>query len=88
MPQRKSRQFDIWTKVAYYTSLGFILPAGLVAGYMAGWFLDKHLHTQPYLSLVGGLVGSVAGFIEVLQILTRTERNESRNDPPGDLGPR
>ncbi len=63
-----------------YTSLGFILPAGAVAGSAAGWLLDRWLHTSPVLAVILGFVGAAAGLTEVLRILGRAERDADRND--------
>jgi F0F1-type ATP synthase assembly protein I len=61
--------------VAYYTSLGFILPAGAVAGYMIGWVLDRWLHSSPILAVVLGFIGAAGGFLEVFALLKRGEKN-------------
>jgi F0F1-type ATP synthase assembly protein I len=71
---------DIWAQVGLYTSLGFILPAGALAGSAAGWLLDRWLHTSPLLTLVLGLMGAAAGLTEVLRILGRAEKDADRND--------
>ncbi len=71
---------DMWGQVAYYASLGFILPAGVVAGYLAGSYLDRWLYTSPILSVVFGFLGAVAGFAEVLNLLKRAEKRASRDD--------
>ena len=80
------KQPKVWAQVAYYTSLGFILPAGAVAGYMAGWALDRWLHIAPWLSVAAALVGVAAGLIEIIRILLRAEKDASgdnSSDGPG-----
>ncbi len=64
--------------------LGFILPAGAVAGYMAGWALDRWLGTSPILGVVLGFAGAAAGLVEVLTLLKRAEKRAGGND--GDKG--
>jgi len=66
---------DVWTQIGLYTSLGFILPAGTLAGIAGGWLLDRWLRTSPLLTVVLGFLGAAAGFIEILQILRRAEKN-------------
>jgi len=74
--------------VAYYTSLGFILPAGAVAGYLGGWGLDRWLHTTPWLSLVLAFLGAAAGLIEVVRILLRAEKDASGDNSSARPGSR
>ncbi len=71
------------TQVAYYSSLGFILPAAAVVGYGIGWLLDRWLHTSPVLSIVFTMLGAVGGFIEVLQMLKKEEGGNNSNARPG-----
>jgi F0F1-type ATP synthase assembly protein I len=77
---------SLWAQVGFYASLGMILPAAAVGGFGLGWWLDRWLHTSPLFSLVLGFVGAAAGVTEVLQILTRAEKRDDRNqrdDGPG-----
>lgn len=76
----------VWAQVAYYTSLGFILPAGAVAGYMAGWALDRWLSTSPVLAVVLGFGGAAGGFVEVLTLLKRAEKRAAGNDTNDGAG--
>ncbi len=61
MAASPKKPVKIWTQVGLYTSLGFILPAGAVAGSAAGWLLDRWLHTSPVLAVILGFVGAAAG---------------------------
>jgi F0F1-type ATP synthase assembly protein I len=67
------RQSDLWNQVAYYTSLGFVLPAAAAAGYGLGWLLDRWLHTSRVFSIVFTMLGAAGGFIEILQMMKRAE---------------
>jgi ATP synthase protein I len=42
------------------------LPAGCVIGWLAGGWLDRHFH-QNWISIVGILLGAVAGFIQIFR---------------------
>ncbi|HZU22514.1 MAG TPA: AtpZ/AtpI family protein [Terriglobales bacterium] len=46
--------------------LGMITAASIIVGLLAGAALDRWLHTQ-WITLVGVLVGVVAGFIEMIR---------------------
>ena len=46
--------------------LGMITAASIIVGLLAGAALDRWLHTH-WITLVGVLVGVVAGFIEMIR---------------------
>jgi F0F1-type ATP synthase assembly protein I len=77
---QKPNSGSIWAQVAFYSSLGFIIPGAVVGGVLLGWFLDGYLHTFPILSIIGGIAGAVGGIFEIYQILTRTEKSVDRDD--------
>ncbi len=77
---RLGKQADIWAQVAFYSGLGFIIPAGAVIGYAVGWGLDRWLHTAPWAAIVLGFLGAAGGFIEILKILERAEKRGGRNN--------
>ena len=79
MPETPGKQMSLWAQVGFYTSLGFILPAGAVGGFGLGWLLDRWLHTSPVLALIMGLLGAAAGVMEILRILTRAEKRDDEN---------
>lgn len=82
-------QKNVWAQVAFYTSLGFIIPGGAVGGYFFGWLLDEHLHTTPIFGIIGGLAGTAGGIVEVLQLVIRTEkRRADGNDSSSGSGRR
>ena len=70
----------LWAQIGFYASLGFILPAGAVVGYGIGWLADRWLHTAPVVAIVLAFLGGAGGFIEVLRILTRAEKDADRGN--------
>jgi F0F1-type ATP synthase assembly protein I len=67
-------------QVGYYTSLGIILPAGAVGGLGLGWVLDRWLHTSPLFTLILCVAGAAAGVIDILRVLTRTEKRDDADE--------
>jgi F0F1-type ATP synthase assembly protein I len=63
---------SIWVIAGEYSSLGFILPTSVLAGYLIGWWLDKKFGTN-YLYLVFLILGIVAGFIQIFRFLKKHE---------------
>ena len=47
-----------------------MLPAGTVAGYLLGSLLDRWLHTA-WIAVVGLLLGTAAGLIELIRTVLR-----------------
>jgi ATP synthase protein I len=80
------RQTNLWAQVGLYTSLGFILPAGVLVGCAGGWLLDRWLGTSPLLTVALGFLGAAAGFIEVLRILGRAEKDANRKHSNSGTG--
>ncbi len=88
VPRNPGKQSNIWSQIGLYTSLGFILPAGAMVGCLGGWLLDRWLRTSPMLTVVLGFLGAAAGFIEVLRILGRTEKDADSNSSSSGTGSR
>jgi F0F1-type ATP synthase assembly protein I len=60
---------------AVYSSIIFILPAGLLGGYFLGNWGDDIFQSSPWLTYLGLLLGGIAGFRQMFQLLNRTARN-------------
>lgn len=52
-------------------TVGTILVACIVCGYLLGAFLDKRLGTSPWLVVAGVFLGTAAGFVELFRIVAR-----------------
>ena len=86
MARNSGKQSNLWAQVGLYTSLGFILPAGTLVGIAGGWLLDRWLRTSPLLTVALGFLGAAAGFIEVLRILRRAEKDANRKHSNSGTG--
>lgn len=60
---------DALATFARYASIGFTLPAATFMGYLIGCGLD-HLFSTRFLRIVFLLLGTVAGFIQVVRGLS------------------
>lgn len=59
-------------QLANYSQLAFIFPAATVVGWLIGTALDHWLHTT-WLYLVGLILGIIAGFVELIRLVTSSE---------------
>lgn len=59
-------------------SVGISLIAPIIIGALGGNWLDKQLNTTPWLTLILLLLGVVAGFVQMIRILQRIEREEGQ----------
>jgi len=63
---------DVSNQAAIAMELPFVLVAAVVVGGLLGYFLDRWLHTKPWLLLLFGGIGFYAGVRDVLRRLSGT----------------
>lgn len=68
--QDPDRKKSPWVQFGRYSQIAFMLPAGTVAGYLIGSLLDRWLH-KSWISIVGLLLGTAAGLIELIRTVLR-----------------
>ena len=64
--EKNNREENVWRQIGRYSNLGLVLPAAVVVGLVIGAALDHWLKTS-WITLVGLLVGCVAGFVELIR---------------------
>jgi ATP synthase protein I len=65
------------------SSVGLELGLSVAIGVLVGWWLDQHLHTQPWLMLLWLVFGMVAGFRGVMRAVKRADREAAREEARG-----
>jgi hypothetical protein len=68
--QDSPRKENTWVMVGRYSQLALVLPCATFVGWLLGTLLDRWLHTS-WISIVGLLLGSAAGLIEVIRTVQR-----------------
>jgi ATP synthase protein I len=67
------------------STIGLSFVFALVIGFGAGYWLDRALGTQPWLSFIGFFVGLAAGVLNVYRVLklsnSAAARSGSKNSP-------
>jgi F0F1-type ATP synthase assembly protein I len=61
---------NVSNQAAMAMELPFVLVAAVVVGGLIGYFLDRWLHTKPWLLIVFGGIGFYAGVRDVLRRLS------------------
>jgi F0F1-type ATP synthase assembly protein I len=74
-PERPEPKKNMLVQLANYSQLAFIFPAATVVGWLAGEALDRWLHTT-WLYLAGLILGIIAGFVELIRLVTSSESKE------------
>jgi len=61
-------------------SIGLFFPAAIAVGLAIGYFLDKWLHTSPYLLIIFTLYGIVSGFVNLLKVTRKPAPKNNTSD--------
>lgn len=72
MPPNSSNKKNLLIQMANYSQIAFIFPAATVVGWLIGAALDHWLHTT-WLYIVGLIVGIIAGFVELIRLVSRSD---------------
>ena len=59
-------------KTGFAYAAGITLFASVAAFCGAGWLLDRWLKTEPWLLIVGIVIGSAAGLFEFVRLSSKT----------------
>ncbi len=60
-----------WGEQLRLSSIGLTLAISVAIGALGGWWLDGYLGTGPWLTVVGLVLGSAAGFYELVREVNR-----------------
>ena len=60
---------------AEYSALALLLPVSTFVGYLLGYWLDRAFHTH-FLYIVLLILGSAAGFVQLIRQVMRDSRDE------------
>jgi len=70
---RDPKEANVWRQIGRYSSLGFVLPAGIIAGLIIGHLLDRWLKTS-WITLAGLFVGCIAGFAQLIRGIIQSSK--------------
>jgi ATP synthase protein I len=66
----------LFRQIASYSTLGLEMGLSVTVGAIIGYYLDKWLHTEPWLLIVFLIFGVVSGFRSLYRALKRFERED------------
>jgi ATP synthase protein I len=69
----------ILRQIASYSTLGLEMGLSVSVGAIIGYYLDKWLHTDPWLLIVFLIFGVIAGFRSLYRALKRLEREDKED---------
>jgi F0F1-type ATP synthase assembly protein I len=78
----EKREESPWVVMARYSEIGFMIPAALIVGYLAGLLADHFLHTH-WIYLFGIIFGAVAGFVSMIRRALRAS-DDDKPDKDGE----
>jgi ATP synthase protein I len=64
--------------VGSYSYVGIFFGVAVCLGLLGGRWLDHRWHTEPWLTLLGVLIGVAAGFRELYRLSKKALREEER----------
>jgi F0F1-type ATP synthase assembly protein I len=62
-------------KMLRYGAVGFEFSSPMIAGAVAGHYLDKYFGTDPKLTLIMFLLGVLAGFVRLIMTLRELQKS-------------
>jgi ATP synthase protein I len=69
MPDKDDQNVNSKSSVVYGAVLSLALS--IVSCLLVGWALDRWLGTSPWLIVTGILLGSIAGFMQFIRLMSR-----------------
>ena len=63
------------SKWLIYSSMGLEIGLSVVVGFLIGSGLDKWLETEPYLLIIFGIAGIIAGYRSLFRLVKKNQRD-------------
>lgn len=67
---------NAWDLLARYGSLGLELVVAVLIGAGGGYWLDQKLGTLPLFLLIGFVLGSAAGFLNIFRLIASENKKK------------
>jgi ATP synthase protein I len=64
--------------IGTYSYVGIFFGVAVCLGLLGGHWLDRRIHTEPWFTLVGVVLGVAAGFRELYRLSKKALKEEER----------
>ncbi|HMB30568.1 MAG TPA: AtpZ/AtpI family protein [Desulfohalobiaceae bacterium] len=71
---------EYWDSLLKASLIGIHMVATTFIGLAIGYFLDKYLHTDPWLTMIFLFLGIAAGFKNMFQEVKKIQKSEERRN--------
>jgi ATP synthase protein I len=78
MPLSKEEKERLFRDLRLYGSLGIEMAAAVLIGTLMGYWADKWLGTQPWILIVGFILGAAAGFRNLFGFIAREDHDKGK----------
>jgi ATP synthase protein I len=76
MSPQEPKKLD-FRRAAALSSIGLLLPSSIAVGLFFGYYLDKLLHTAPWMLLVFFILGVISGFLSFFRALRKFKDDDN-----------
>ncbi len=85
-PRRKQRPSKDLRQIGLLTAVPMLLLVGPLIGYFAGDWADRYFGTEPYLSVLGVILGLASAGIETYNLVKKASATEKDKDSERQSG--
>lgn len=78
MPLSTEEKQRLFNDLRLYGSLGIEMAAAVLIGTLTGYWADKWLGTQPWILIIGFILGAAAGFRSLYRIISREDGDKEK----------
>jgi F0F1-type ATP synthase assembly protein I len=82
--RRRQGRLRSLSGTAMLSTIGLTLAFSTIIGVGIGYLLDRWLHTDPIFTVIFLVIGTIAGFVEMIRTISRVSQDEEqdRQDQP------
>jgi F0F1-type ATP synthase assembly protein I len=71
---------DTYRKLSPYFNIGYVFAASVALLTFLGYYLDQKLGTNPWLTLVGAILGISTGFYNFFKTVSGSNEKQTKDD--------
>jgi F0F1-type ATP synthase assembly protein I len=77
--RRRQGRLRSLSGTAQLSTIGLTLAFSTIIGVGIGYLLDRWLHTDPIFTVIFLVIGTIAGFVEMIRTISRAEQDEEQD---------